>query len=131
METLTDRQKLIANTLIDWAREHKGEAAHDMIIEENELAKLLGDTSWKRANNEDLFVLCAYCRRKEYPMIPLLVVIPGLRKPEKPLMTHAFKATLPAAENAKRWDAALKDIKKTKVAIWDEFKKNMQPASAE
>lgn len=83
METLTDTQKKIALALIDWALEHKDGDAGDMVIPEDELAKQIGATSWKRENAEDLNVLCSYCARKEYPMVPLLVVIPGLANPKR------------------------------------------------
>lgn len=98
-----------------------------MVIPEDELAKQIGATSWKRENAEDLNVLCSYCARKEYPMVPLLVVIPGFGKPEKGIFIHAFKATLSTAEAYKRWKDVLKAIKKTKASVWGEFKANVSP----
>ncbi len=127
METLTDRQKKIALKLIEWAQDRVGGETDELLVEEDQLKDLLGDRSWKRANVDDLNVLCAYCDRMGYPMVPLLVVIPGLRKPEKTIFTHAFKTTLPTAENNRRWKEALKDIEKTKKATWEEFAANVTP----
>lgn len=128
METLTEEQKKIGNALIDWALAAKDGEPADMVIEETELAKQLGEAAWKRSHAEDLNMLCSYCQRMEYPPVSLLVVIPGFGKPEKGLMIHAFKATLPTAEAEKRWEKELKAIKKTKQATWKEFKAAMQPA---
>lgn len=127
METLTDTQKKIADALIDWALEHKDGVPADLVIEESKLAELIGATSWKREHAEDLSILCAYCARMDYPMVPLLVVIPGFGKPEKSIFIHAFKQTLPTAEAYKRWNKELADIEKTKPATWDAFKANVHP----
>lgn len=128
METMTDKQKKIADVLVDWAREHADGDVSDMLIEETQLAEAIGEKSWKRADAEDLGLLCSYCDRKHYPLIPLLVVIPGFGKPEKSILIHAFKATLPTAEANKRWQTELKAIQKTKAAVWDDFKQNVHPA---
>lgn len=127
METLTDRQKAIAGVLVDWARKRVHGPMEDLLIEEGQLAQALGDSGWMRSNANDLGILCAYCDRKGFPLVPLLVVIPGLRKPEKTIFTHAFKATLSTAENNKRWAEELKAIKKTKKAVWDEFAESVKP----
>ena len=127
METLTDRQKSIAQVLVTWAREHAHGTTDDLLIDEDQLSHSLGDLAWIRQNTIDLGVLCAYCDRKQYPMIPLLVVIPGLRKPEKYVFTHAFKATLSSAENDKRWKEELNRIVKTEETVWEEIASTIKP----
>ena len=127
MEQLSPKQMEIANVLIDYARAHASGPATDLLMDEAELATRIGDNSWKRATNDDLIALAAFCNRENYPLVPLMVVIPGLNKPEKTLMTKAFHATLSPAENTKRWDAALSAIQQTPVATWDEFQARMQP----
>jgi len=122
METLTDLQKGMAATLIDRTRERLGGPVTDLLLEESELAKTVGQNSWKRSNVDDLNILTAFCDRKGYPPVSLLVVIPGLNKPEKSIFIHAFKATLPAAEATKRWKAALEEIQTTPNDVWDAFR---------
>ncbi len=128
MEPLTSKQMKIADVLIDWARDHATGPAEDMLIDEAKLSEMIGDDVWKRSTADDLLALIAFCNREDYPLIPLLVVIPGLNKPEKTFMTHAFKATLSPAENAKRWQAALDGIRATSDDVWNTFKARMQPA---
>lgn len=126
METLTDTQKRIASLLIDWVLSHKTDNVYDMLIEEPVVAKQLDESSWKRSHIDDLNILCAYCSRLQFPLVSLLVVIPGLRKPEKTVFTHAFKATLSTAENNKRWAEALNEIAQTPQAVWDDFKSRVE-----
>ena len=128
MEQLTPKQMKIANVLIDRARERAAGPAAELIIDEAELAQAIGDGAWKRSTNDDLIALSAFCNREDYPLIPLMVVIPGLNKPEKTLMTNAFRATLSPAENTKRWNAALDAIKAASAATWDELKARVTPA---
>jgi hypothetical protein len=122
MQTLTDQQKKIAVALIDYAHDRISEGADSLLIEEAALAKLIDQPSWKRSNVDDLNALSAFCDRKGYPPVSLLVVIPGLMRPEKSVLIHAFKATLPAAEFAKRWAAALEEIKVTPDDAWEVFR---------
>lgn len=131
METLTDSQKQIATVLIDWVAARREEGAESLLIDEGELAHELGASSWKRSYLDDLNILCAYCDRMGYPTISLLVVVPGLNRPERALFAHAFKTTLPAAEATKRWNDELKKIAKTKNTTWAEFKNNVAPAEEE
>lgn len=121
MQTLTDFQKTMASTLIDWARERIADGS-DLLIDEGTFAKAVGQTGWKRSNVDDLNMLIAYCDRMKYPPVSLLVVIPGLMRPEKSLLIHAFKATLPTAEFTKRWKAALEEIRAASNDTWDAFK---------
>ncbi len=125
METLTDMQKKIGEALIDWALSHEGGEAADLLIDEQQLAKEIGEKSWRRSHVDDLDTLISYCDRKGFPLVSLLVVIPGFGKPEKTVMIHAFKATLPTAEADKRWKAELQAITKTKPAVWEEFKESL------
>jgi len=125
METLTEIQKKMADVLIEWALTHRNGEPSDLTIEEPAMAKAIGEDSWKRANTEDLKMLCSYCDRKQYPLVSLMVVIPGLEKPEKSLLIHAFKATLPTKESNARWAAELKAIQKTKQSVWKDFKANV------
>ena len=122
METLTDLQKKMASTLVDWMRERIAEGADSPLIDEGELARAVGQTSWKRSNVDDLNVLLAFCDRKKYPPVSLLVVIPGLMKPEKSILIHAFKATLPAAEFNRRWKEQVEEIATTPDEVWEAFK---------
>lgn len=121
METLSELQKNMAVALVERTRERLGGAVEDLLVEEGDLAQAVGEPSWKRSNVEDLNVLSAFCDRKGYPPVSLLVVIPGLNKPEKSILIHSFKATLPAAESTKRWKAALEDLQKTPDDEWDAF----------
>lgn len=121
METLSELQKNMAVALVERTRERLGGAVEDLLVEEGDLARAVGEPSWKRSNVEDLNVLSAFCDRKGYPPVSLLVVIPGLNKPEKSILIHSFKATLPAAESTKRWNAALEDLQKTPDDVWDAF----------
>ena len=128
MDPLTSKQMKIADVLIDWARDHASEPTTNLLIDEGKLSQLIGDDVWKRSTADDLLALIAFCNRESYPLIPLMVVIPGLNKPEKTFMTHAFKATLSPAENAKRWQAALDEISATNDDVWNTFKARVQPA---
>lgn len=131
METLTDVQKNMAETLIEWALTHKNGDVSELVIEEPAMAKAIGESGWKRANAEDLKMLCSYCDRMGYPLVPLMVVIPGLGKPEKGLLIHAFKATLPTKEANARWLKEMKAIQKTKQSVWKEFKASVTPSDAQ
>jgi hypothetical protein len=128
METLTDTQKSIAEFLITWARDHKAGETSELLVDEPELAKALGAPSWKRSYLHDLDMLSSYCARKNYPLVSLMVVIPGLEMPEKDVMIHAFKATLSNAENKKHLSAELSTIKKTKQSTWDAFMEDVHPS---
>lgn len=123
METLSDRERSVANTLIDWALAHKDGPAEEMCIDEEALAKAVDDGPWHRGYLDDLVALCNYSSRMEFPMISLLVVIPGFGKPERRIMTQAYKQTLPTVEGEKRWKHDLTQIKKTKMSVWKAFKK--------
>lgn len=125
METLTDLQKKLALSLIDTAREGIAANGTCPLVEEGALAQSVGQASWKRSNIDDLNLLLAYCDRKKYPPVSLLVVIPGLMKPEKSIFTHAFKKTLPAAENAKRWKEALEEMPRTPEDVWEAFRNDL------
>ena len=127
MEQLTPKQMKIAVVLIDRARERAAGETADLLIDEGELALAIGDTAWRRSTNDDLITLSAFCNREGYPLVPLMVVIPGLGKPEKTLMTNAFRATLSPAENAKRWNAVLEEVKACTPDTWDEFMARVQP----
>ena len=122
MQTLTDLQKKIAVALIDYAHDKISEGADNLLIEEEALAKLIDQPIWKRSNIDDLNALSAFCDRKGYPPVSLLVVIPGLMRPEKSVLIHAFKATLPAAEFTKRWTSTLEEIKATPNDVWEVFR---------
>ena len=128
MEQLTPKQMKIANVLIDRARERAAGNTAELLIDEAELATQIGDGVWKRSTGNDLIALSSFCFREGYPMVPLMVVIPELNKPEKTLMTGAFRATLSPSENAKRWNAELDAIKSADAAMWDEFKARVQPS---
>lgn len=127
METLTEPQKKIASLLIDWVRGHRMLDAAKLAITEDELARELGEPAWHRAHTDDLCILCAYCDRKHYPMVPLMVVIPGLGKPEKTIFTHALKKTLTTAQNNKAWAEAMQEIKDADPAVWDAFAADVAP----
>lgn len=126
METLTDRQRNVANTLIDWALAHKDGLDTDMCMDETALAKAVDDGPWHRGYLEDLKALCNYTQRMDFPTISLLVVIPGFGKPERRIIAEAYKMTLSTAEGEKRWKQDLARIKKTKKATWDAFKKALE-----
>ena len=125
MQTLTDFQKTMATTLIDWTQERTADG-ESPLIDEGEFATAIGQMGWRRSNVDDLNMLSAYCDRKGYPPISLLVVIPGLMKPEKSLLIHAFKATLPPAEFTKRWKAALEEIQATPNETWEAFRADIE-----
>lgn len=129
MQTLTDLQKKIAVTLIDWATNKIAEDADSLLIDEAALAKLIDQPSWKRSNVDDLNALIAFCDRKGYQPVSLLVVIPGLMRPEKSVLIHAFKHTLPSAEFTKRWHVALEDIKTTPHDAWETFRSDITDRS--
>ena len=131
METLTDLQKGMAATLIDHTLERIGGSTADLLIEEGELAKAVGQNNWKRSNVDDLNALSAFCDRMGYPPVPLLVVIPGLNKPEKSILIHSFKATLPTAEATKRWKTALEEIQSTPDDVWKAFRADVVEAEKE
>ena len=128
MEQLTPKQMAIANVLIERVHERITSDLPDLLIDEAELAEAIGDGAWKRSTNDDLIALSAFCNREGYPLVPLLVVIPGLNKPEKTLMSNAFRATLSPAENTKRWHAAIDDIKAASLDVWKEFQARVQPS---
>lgn len=122
METLTDLQKGMAAALIDRTRERLDGPVEDLLVAEGGLAEAVGERSWKRSNAEDLNTLTAFCDRKGYPPVSLLVVIPGLNKPEKGILIHYFKRTLSPAESTKGWKEALQQIKDTPADVWEAFR---------
>ncbi len=126
METLNDRQRNVAMTLIDWVLAHRDGTNEDICMDETALAKAVDNGPWHRGYLDDLKALCNYSDRMNFPMISLLVVIPGFGKPERRIMTEAYKTTLSTVEGEKRWSKDLTKIRKTKVSVWKDFKKALE-----